>query len=193
MHRLFLRFARFSAVLGGIVLTLLILLTVVSVMGRSGNTILHLDWVETIAPAFSQRLLDMGVGPVLGDFELVEAGIAFAIFAFLPLAQITGGHATVDIFTSRLPESVNRVLVMVWEVLFAIVLVVIAWRLYAGMAGKMRYGETTFMLQFPVWWAYGASFGASCVAALVGVYVAMVRIAETLTGRFILPTGGTGQ
>ncbi|MGR3321866.1 MAG: TRAP transporter small permease [Pseudooceanicola sp.] len=194
MYLLFLRLARFSAVLGGIVLTLLILLTVVSVLGRSGNTILHMDWVEAMAPDLSQRLLDTGIGPVLGDFELVEAGIAFAIFAFMPLAQITGGHATVDIFTSALPERANRVLIMAWDVLFAVVLIVIAWRLYVGMEGKMRYNETTFLLQFPVWWAYAASFAGACVAALVSVYVAGARIAEVATGRTILyASGGAGH
>jgi hypothetical protein len=43
-------------------------------------------------------------GPVKGDFEVVEAGIAFSIFAFLPICQLHGGHATVDIFTNLMPK-----------------------------------------------------------------------------------------
>lgn len=192
MTKFFLFLARAMAVLGGVVLTAIMLLTCISVLGRGGNTFLHWDAFEALAPALSARLLASGIGPVGGDFELVEAGMAFTIFAFLPLAQITGAHASVDIFTAYLPERVNRALSALWEVLFAVALVVIAWRLYEGMASKMRYGETTFILQFPIWWAYGASFAASCVAALVGIYTAAARLMELITGRTILVTGEAG-
>lgn len=168
---------------GGVVLTALILMTCVSVLGRSLNTLLHSDAMTAILGDFTKTLLDTGVGPILGDFELVEAGIAFAIFAFLPLCQITGGHASVDIFTSKLPARMNRFITLVGEVLFALVLALIAWRLNAGMQSKMLYGETTFLLQFPIWWAYAASFAGACVAAIVSAYVAVMRLAEFLTNR----------
>ena len=89
------------AVLGGIVLSFLILLTCVSIIGRSLNGIFHSDFMERIAPGFSRLVIDIGVGPVNGDFELVEAGVAFAIFAFIPLCQVTAGHASVDILTNQ--------------------------------------------------------------------------------------------
>ena len=68
------------------------------------------------------------------------------------------------------------------------VLVVIAWRLWGGMLGKMRYNETTMLLQFPVWWAYAVSLIGACVAAIVAAYVAIVRIVEIAAGRSILPS-----
>ncbi|PJE29055.1 TRAP transporter small permease [Pseudooceanicola antarcticus] len=178
------------AILGGLVLTVLVLLTVVSVTGRALNGVMHLGWVESLAGPLAQGLLDAGLGPITGDFELVEAGIAFTIFAFLPLAQISGSHATVDIFTSFLPISANRVLMALWEVLFAAALIVIAWRLYEGMQGKMRYNETTFLLQFPVWWAFAASFAAAVMAALVSSFTAAARVWEMLTGASVLPEFG---
>ena len=181
--------ARFMALLGGVVLTLLILLTCVSISGRLLNGFFHSDLMESMAPAFSQWMIDIGVGPVNGDFELVEAGVAFAVFAFIPLCQITAGHASVDIFTNRFPAGVNRFLRMVTEVVFAAVLVLIAWKLFDGMSSKMRYGETTFLLQFPIWWAYAASFVGAVVAALVAIYVAAVRIYEFGTGRIVIWDG----
>ena len=190
MTRIFLRLARLLAILGGIVLSALILLTVVSVTGRGLNTLGHFLVDAGVLAGIGQAMLDAGVGPVLGDFELVEAGVAFCIFAFLPLAQISGAHATVDILTSQFPPAVNRVLTMLWEALFAVVLIVIAWKLYEGMAGKMRYNETTMLLQFPVWWSYGLSLIAAVVAAVVSVYVACARIAEVLTGRIFLHSEG---
>lgn len=190
MTRIFLRLARLLAILGGIVLSALILLTVVSVTGRGLNTLGHFLVDAGVLAGIGQAMLDAGAGPVLGDFELVEAGVAFCIFAFLPLAQISGAHATVDILTSQFPPAVNRVLTMLWEALFAVVLIVIAWKLYEGMAGKMRYNETTMLLQFPVWWSYGLSLIAAVVAAVVSVYVACARIAEVLTGRIFLHSEG---
>lgn len=180
MHRIVDRLARLMALLGGLVLTGLVLLTVLSVTGRGLNTLGHSALLEELAPGFASWLLGLGVGPVTGDFEIVEAGIAFAIFAFLPICQLHSAHATVDVFTSQLPARANRFLAAFWEVILAVVIIVIAWRLYVGFTEKLGNGQTTFLLQFPVWWAYGASFAAALVAALASVYTAYARIAGIL-------------
>ena len=190
MQRFIHGLARLMALLGGVVLVGLILLTCVSVLGRGGNSFGHSGFLEAVAPALGEALIATGIGPVMGDFEIVEAGIAFAVFAFLPWCQIRQGHATVDVFTAMMSERVNRVLVTAWDVLFALVLALLAWRLYEGMIGKVRNGETTFLLQFPIWWAYAASFFASVVAAVVGTYVAAVRVTGLVTGRHVLPVSG---
>ena len=176
------KLGRAMAVLGGLVLASLILLTCLSVAGRVLNTLLH-GWLGTVAPGFSAWLLDLGVGPILGDFELVEAGVAFAIFAFIPLCQLRAGHATVDILVGRFPPKVNRFLQMIIEIVFAAVLILIAWRLYDGMLSKKSYGETTFLLQFPIWWSYAASLFPAVMAAIAGTYMATVRSYEFFSSR----------
>lgn len=175
------------AVLGGVVLAGLIVLTCVSIAGRLLNDVFHGALAQSLMPRWSEWMIANGVGPITGDFELVEAGVAFAIFAFIPYCQITGGHASVDIFTSYLPRRANRFIQVLVDLVFAAVLILIAWRLYEGMLDKREYLETTFMLQFPIWWAYAASLFAATVAALTGVWVAVARIAEALSGRAILP------
>ena len=90
------RLARTMAIIGGLMLSFLVVLTCISVLGRGGNTFGHSEFLTGLAPGFAERLIATGIGPVFGDFELVEAGIAFAIFAFLPICQLHGGHATVD-------------------------------------------------------------------------------------------------
>ncbi len=167
-------------------LSLLIVLVCASVIGRALNGLLH-GALSEIAPGFAQWALDAGIGPINGDFELVEAGVAFAIFAFLPLCQLTSGHASVDIFTARLKPWVNRALRAVTDSVFAIVLIVIAVQLFDGMMSKLGYGETTFLLQFPVWWGYAASLLGAVCAAVVGSYIAIMRGAELVTGRSLLP------
>ncbi len=188
IHRAMMRLARFMAILGGLALSLLILLTCASVLGRTLNGALH-GTLGGLAPGLSVWLLDLGIGPITGDFELVEAGVAFAIFAFLPLCQITGAHATVDIFTARLPLGVLRYLKAVIEVVFAAVLILIAWKLADGMMSKKGYGETTFLLQFPIWWAYAASLAGAVVACVAAVYMALLRLYEAAGNATILPDG----
>ncbi|OAN67497.1 TRAP transporter small permease [Seohaeicola saemankumensis] len=190
MQRFMTNLSRFMAILGGIVLTALIILVCVSVLGRTLNGFLHSEPVVAVLGDFAKTLLDAGVGPILGDFELVEAGVAFAIFAFIPFCQITGGHATVDIFTSMLPLKANRLLQMVIDIVFAGVLILIAMQLYEGMLSKMQYRETTFLLQFPVWWSYAASLVAAVVSAIVSVYIAIIRMGEFFGNRTILSIGG---
>ena len=185
--------ARTMAILGGLVLSALIILTGVSVTGRVLNTFFHGEFMQSIAPGFAEWALSHGVGPVNGDFELVEAGIAFAVFAFLPLCQITSGHASVDIFTSWLPPRFNRVLRAVIEIVFAVALVVIAMQLYEGLLSKLKSGQTSFLLSTPVWWNYAASFVGAVIAALVAVVMAGVRVVEAASGRVILADGSEAE
>ncbi len=182
MHRFVQGLGHGMALLGGAVLIFLILLTSISVAGRVLNTFLH-NWVAVIAPGFAKWALDLGIGPINGDFEIVEAGVAFAIFSFLPLCQLTSSHAVVDIFTSGFSARANRLLRMIAEVLFAAALALIAVQLLGGLQSKLRFGENTFILQFPVWWGYAASFAAAVVGVIVGFYMAGVRIYECATGK----------
>lgn len=184
--------ARGLAGAGGLVLLALVVMTCASVAGRGLATLAYADWLNTAAPWLAQALAALGPGPVKGDFELVESGIAFAIFAFLPWCQLRSGHATVDLIANRLPGRAGLWLTAVWEVVFALVLLFIAWRLEDGMQGKLRNGETTFLLQMPVWWAYAASLVAAAAAAAVGIYVAGARVLTALTGRDILPAPDAG-
>jgi TRAP-type C4-dicarboxylate transport system permease small subunit len=164
--------ARALAILGGLVLVLITLLTVISITGRS--------------------MVAWGLGPIPGDFELVEALTAFAVFSFLPWCQITRSHATVDVFTSFFPDSVNRVIDLLTEVLMSAVIVLIAWRLAHGMIDKVNYEETTFILQFPVWWGYAAALAAAVVAVVVSLYMTAVRVHEVVSGKsaFLPAQGG---
>lgn len=184
------RLSRGMAVLGGAVLTILVILVFVSVLGRGMNTFGHWDWLEQAMPAFSDWIIGTGVGPVNGDFEIVESGIAFAIFCFLPICQLYSGHATVDVFTSLMPHGVNKFLKTVWEVVLTAVIILITVQLLEGTMEKYTRGQTTFLLQYPVWWAYAASFVAAVASSLVGIYCAVARVLELISGRSILPGSG---
>jgi TRAP-type C4-dicarboxylate transport system permease small subunit len=188
MHRTVRSLARVTALAGGLVLLALILLTTASIIGRSLNKLMHTPFFAENLTGFSQWMLSTGVGEINGNYELLEAGMAFAIFSFLPICQLYGSHATVDIFTSVLPRRTNRWIGVFWEIVLALVILLIVWQLYGGMERYIRNGQTTLFLQFPVWWSYAASFAAGAVACIVAAYCALVRTGEALRDRDILPS-----
>lgn len=193
MRRFVQTLARVTALLGGFVLLILILLTTLSIVGRSANKFLHADFFDTALTDVSQFLLDLGIGEINGSYELLEAGVAFAIFSFLPICQLHGAHATVDVFTSALPDRFNRWLAAFWEVILSAVVILLIWRLFGGLERYYGNGETTLFLQFPVWWAYAFSFAAGVVACITSVYCAAVRLAGAMTGRDTLPSQAEGH
>ena len=158
--------SRWLAILGGLVLVAITVMTVVSIVGRA--------------------FLWAGLGPVPGDFELVEVGTGFAVFAFLPWCQVNRGHATVDVFTSYLSPRANRYIDLATELLMTLVIILIAWRLWYGMLDKIRYSEVSFILQMPLWWGFAAAMFAAAVGGLVSLYVLYVRVREAVENRTIL-------
>jgi len=190
IHRFFYGLAWLMSVIGGAVLGLLVLMMCLSILGRTATTILHSDWMQGTMPGLAQWLIDAGVGPIFGDYEFLAAGLAFSIFSFLGWCQVTGGHATVDVFTAGLSDRTRRWMQMVIEIVFAAALVLIAVQLFAGMTTYMRRHSTTFLLQYPVWWNYAVALAPAVISALLGVYMALVRTVEAITNHTIATSQG---
>ncbi len=142
------------AYFGGFVLAAIAILTVVSIIGRA--------------------FVFAGLGPIKGDFELVETGCAIAVFSFLPWCQLNRGHVTVDIFVNQMSEGATRATTFLGDIVMTVIAAVLAWRLGLGLQEKIAYGETTFILGMPVWYGYALSmigavlFLAAALYTLVG-------------------------
>ena len=119
------------AVLGGLVLFALTLLTVISVVGRVAVS-----------------------APIQGDFELVELGMAVAIFSFLPYCQVVRGNVIVDLFTTRASLRTRALLDGIGNLLYTAIAALLTWRVALGGMEIRSYHETTMVLQVPVWWGY---------------------------------------
>lgn len=193
MHRFISTLARGMALLGGAVLAALVVMTCLSILGRQVNTVLHMDAVQSLAPGFAAWALGTGIGPIFGDYEITEMGMAFALFCFLPLCQLTVGHARVDVFTSFLSGQSNRVLRLLTELALAVALVLIAWRLQVATSARMSTGQTTYLLEWPVWWAYAASTVAAWAGVVVAVYMVWVRAVEVARGQDVIGDGGEAE
>ena len=151
---------------GGAVLTALAFMTVLSTIGR----------------AFVG--LQIGLGPIPGDFELVEAGTAVSVFCFMSWCQLNQGHVTVDIFTNQFGQRANALLILIGNSLIFIVAFVIAWRLWMGFGEQVTWfsqpirdligfgykpftNNTTYILGMPFWYSYLLRFiGAFCFALI---------------------------
>jgi TRAP-type C4-dicarboxylate transport system permease small subunit len=138
--------ARLSAMGGGLVLLGICGVSVYSIVGR---------WL------FGSS--------VLGDVELVQMGCAVAISAFLPYCQMKNAHVIVDFFTQSASPDLRRILDKTAACVLAALAAVIAMRSFSGAWDAWRYGETSMILGWPLWWSYiniGPGFALLSAAAL---------------------------
>jgi TRAP-type C4-dicarboxylate transport system permease small subunit len=148
--------ARWLAIAGGLLLTLMMVMVVVSVSGRA--------------------LLDFGLGPVPGDFEMVETASAVVVFFFLPWCYLHNGHAMVDLAYMHFPRRLQRGVTVLSDVLMLLAWIVLTWRLGIAVGEKYAEQETTFILQWPLWPGYAASlFGA-----VIGCFVYLAKTLSEL-------------
>ena len=122
---------RWFAVIGGLVLLGMMIMTVVSVTRRT-----------------------LFGAPIPGDFEMVELGSAIAVFCFLPWCQITGGNVLVDFFTMKSGPRTNHLLEALGDLVYLLVGALILWRMIPGAMEFHDYGEQTMVLRIPIWWAF---------------------------------------
>lgn len=165
--------ARGLALAGGAVLLLLVALVCVSAVGNAILNLGRAEWLARIAPELSRVVTESGVGPLKAGYELIEIGLAVAVFAFLPWAGMRGAHAKVDIATARLSARSWRMLDRIWLAALALVFAIVAWRMGSGLVGKLRAGDTTFLLGIPLWWAYAACLPSAWAAAACAAWGAL--------------------
>jgi len=150
--------AKFSALIGGLVLVAVMIMSVLSIAGRA--------------------LVPIGLTPIPGDFELVEVGTAFAVFCFLPLCQLKSGHVTVDLIVPAIGPRNDAILAVFHNLLMTVVLVFITWRAFGGLQDVKQYNETSFILQFPLWWGYAVCLPFAGLAAVVSAFTAWRSFTE---------------
>jgi TRAP-type C4-dicarboxylate transport system permease small subunit len=109
---------------------------------------------------------------VPGDFELVQNGLAMALFAFLPICQLHGGNISVDTFTRATPAQLRAGLDGIWALVYAAVAGLIAWGTAVGARETLASGTTTMVLGLPIGWAMALSAAFAAWLTLVAVVTA---------------------
>jgi TRAP-type C4-dicarboxylate transport system permease small subunit len=156
MSKIIYRLSQWLAWFGALVLVALAIMTVISIGGRA--------------------LSFAGLAPVPGDFELVEAGAALAVFCFMPWCHLKNGHAVVDMLWKAYPPAMRRVLEVLSDALMLVVWVLPVWRRGIARVAYRDHGEVSFTRPMPVWWGYAASYGP----AVIGCVVYALRLLESL-------------
>ena len=111
--------------------------------------------------------------PVPGENEIVQVGIAVAVFAFLPYCQLTNANISADIFTSKMGPRAIAVLTLIGALvalLFSLLLVYTKWN---ALQDYREFVETTAIMQFPIWMAFVpilASLALLVMAAAISIY-----------------------
>ncbi len=171
--RAVIRLAAATAIAGGVSLALVTAITVISVIGRA--------------------LIPVGLSPIPGDVELVQAGILFAVFCFLPWCHIERGHAIVAIVTDRFPVRIGAALEALWDAVMLVASVFIAWRLALGLLDKLGNRESTFILRIPIWILYSAGMIGAVVFVAAAAYCLARSTRNALSPAPARPASGAGE
>lgn len=139
----------------------------------AGGAVLIVITTTTVLSILGRLLIPLGLKPIQGDVEIVQAGMLFAILCFLPWCHLTRGHAIVAILTDRFPTRFNAFLEFLMDVLMLAVAAFIIWRFQAGLFDKLGNHETSFILRYPIWWSYAAGLIGLGTFLIVALYCAV--------------------
>ena len=142
--------ARLSAILAGLLMTFITLLTCASIIGR-----------ETVGQT------------IAGDFELSGIATGAAIALFMPWCQYTRGHIIVDFFTARASASTQAGLDRLGALMMSATFVLMAWRTALGGLNAYQTQSSTMMMGVPEWYVYAAMVPAFVLTALIALAQAM--------------------
>jgi TRAP-type C4-dicarboxylate transport system permease small subunit len=108
-----------------------------------------------------------------GDFEFVQTAAAVVAFCCFPLCIAVRGNIAVDTFSSGLPERWRNRLDAAWDLLFAAICIVLAWRLALGALDQLRSGTTLMISGLNIWWAIGICAALLAVLAATALVVGL--------------------
>ncbi len=141
------------AVLGGLVFVGLVVMSIVSIVGRK-----------------------LASAPVPGDVEVLQLCAAFAASAFFAYCHLNSGDVKVDFFTNNLPSRIVSRLDAFGSLLVGLFGALIAWRTAVGALSLKEVGETTAILGWPMWVGQMLMVPGFALLALAGFYMMWLHL-----------------
>jgi TRAP-type C4-dicarboxylate transport system permease small subunit len=142
--------AKLCAILAGVLLTVVTLMTCVSLLGR--NLI--------------------GVS-IVGDFVLSGAAAGAAIALFMPWCQLQRGNIIVDFFTAKAGERALVAFDRFGALLLGLMMALLAWRTTLGGINAWKSGSGTMLIGFPEWVIYVGMVPPLILTAVIGIVQAV--------------------
>ena len=146
--------AKLCAVLAGLLLTVITLMTCASLIGRNTSG-----------------------GTIVGDFELTGAATGAAIALFMPFCQARRGNIIVDFFSAKFSSKTNAALDRFGALLLALLFALLAWRTTLGGLNSWRTNSETQIIGFPEWVVYASMVPPFVLAMLIGLHQALFGFA----------------
>lgn len=153
--------AKGCAIVAGVVVVVITLLTTWSIVGR---------WL------FSS--------PVMGDTEVIEFAMAVVVAGCLPICQWRGDNIIVDFFTTRASARTRARLDRLGALLVAVMMGLIGWRTVVAIFDQKASGSVTMLLQWPEWIAYALMAPPLIVTAAMGLYTGLTGRNGAVAGDF---------
>src|SRR4051812_45781919 len=145
--RVLLALSKVMAIIGGIVFVAIVIMEIVSIVGRK-----LFSW------------------PVPGDVELLQMCSAFASASFFAYCHMVRGDVKVDFFTHNLRPDRVALLDGIGSLLVGVFGALIVWRASAGALSVKEAGETSAILGAPVWLAQALMVPGFVLLGLCGFY-----------------------
>lgn len=140
--------ATWFAYAGGLIFICLVIMSVASIVGRK---------------LFS--------APVPGDVEVLQMAAAFASATFFAYCHLTHGDVKVDFFTAHMTTQRRMLLDSAGSLLVGLLGLLLAWRTGAGALSLKEAGESSAILEIPVWLAQALMVPSFLLLALAGFYM----------------------
>ena len=155
MMKIFSALAHLCAILAGVLMTAITLLTCVSLIGRNTT-----GWT------------------IVGDFELTGVAAGAAVALFMPLCQLKRGHIIVDFFTAKAQDSTNANLDRIGALAVSLTFALMAWRTTLGGQNAHASFSGTMMIGFPEWIVYAVMVPPFVLCSLIALVQALFGTQE---------------
>ena len=147
--------AKFCAILAGLLLIFITLMTCISILGR-----------------------DLIGKTIVGDFELSGAAAGAAIALFMPWCQVRRGNIMVDFFTTKASVAAQEAMERIGAVLLGGVMALMAWRTAVGGLNSFTTHSETQILGLPEWIVYAAMVPPLVLTVLIALHQGLFGFVE---------------
>lgn len=157
--RALLRLSRSVAVAGGLIFVALVVMSIISIVGRK-----------------------LFAFVVPGDVEVLQMGAAFASASFFAYCHMIHGDVKVDFFTHSMSARKTALLDATGSLLVGLFGALIAWRTAVGAVSLKEVHETSAILGWPVWVAQALMVPSFALMSITGLYMC-VHLLRLAAGR----------
>ena len=144
------RMAKLCAILAGVLLTVITLMTCISLIGRNTT-----GWT------------------IVGDIELTASAAGAAVALFMPWCQLRRANIIVDFFTTQASDATQRKLDRFGALLMSGVMALMCWRSAIGGLSAWNSHSGSMMLGFPDWIVYSFMVPPLALCAVIALAQAL--------------------